>query len=183
METIDYQRQAEEFLARHGLTFTAELAKDQSAPPWSSDAKPIEYRERNLYQRDPSGPHYRIALRHGDKWQITISRGSSKLSFEFWSSIADRAARMGYAAQNMYGKGWEKFKRPDRDRKPTAYDVLSRISNDANTPAEFDDFCAEFGYDTDSRKVEDMHKRCVTFALKLRQFFTAEELSELQEIN
>jgi hypothetical protein len=180
METT-YTQQAEAFLAKHGLTFKAELAADQAPPAWDM-AKGFRYVGRS--SRDNCGDYNgEVVLRCGDKWDITISRGTHRLQFPFWSSIADKARRLGLVRSNMMSVAAEKLPRPDKDHKPTAYDVLACISNDANTPADFEEFCSDFGYDTDSRKAEDTHRRCVTFALKLRQFFTATEFEELQEIN
>lgn len=40
--------------------------------------------------------------------------------------------------------------------KPTEYDVLTCITK--SDPGSFEDFCGEFGYDTDSRKVASIYK-------------------------
>lgn len=56
-------------------------------------------------------------------------------------------------------------------KEPTAADVLSCIASDAQAGYwTFKDFCAEFGYDTDSRKAEATWKACAKMTSKVRQF-------------
>jgi hypothetical protein len=61
--------------------------------------------------------------------------------------------------------------------------VLACISGDAYTPETFADFCAEYGYESDSIKSLQTFRRCSAFAKRLRAFFTGAELEQLQEIN
>ena len=52
-----------------------------------------------------------------------------------------------------------------------AEDVLSSLCLDASAGAQdFDEFCSEFGYDTDSRKAHDTWKACKVASRKIRQF-------------
>lgn len=56
--------------------------------------------------------------------------------------------------------------------EPTAADVLSCLCSDAagiENAASFDDWCAEYGYDTDSRKAERTYKACEAIATKVRR--------------
>lgn len=62
-----------------------------------------------------------------------------------------------------------------KGEKPDVYDILASVSSDYNCPDNFDDFCSEFGYDTDSRKAEQTFKRCLEQSKKLRTVFTSEE--------
>lgn len=106
---------------------------------------------------EPAGNHYIIYLDKGFQPEGTQKR----LQFDFWGSQNDKAA----------------------GRSPTAYDVLACISGEVNCPDGFEDFCAEYGYNTDSRKVEATWAKCVEFARKASAFFTAEEIKNLAEID
>lgn len=57
--------------------------------------------------------------------------------------------------------------------RPGPADVLDCLASDAlgvhNSP-KFEDWCAEYGYDTDSRKAERIHKVCERQAQKLYAF-------------
>ena len=99
---------------------------------------------------------------HGLRHQITLKGENPRrrLSFQFWNSKADM----------------------DAGKAPTPYDVLSCISVDSGCPESFEDFCAEYGYERDSRMAFSTYKRCRKFADRLAAFFTAEELEDLQEI-
>lgn len=85
----------------------------------------------------------------------------SRLTFDFWGSIADQRA----------GK-----------KTVSAYDVLACISSDVYCPDTFKDFCGEYGYDTDSIEALQTFRRCSRFAKRLREFFTAAELEKLSQI-
>lgn len=148
-EPSRYDKQAADFLARHGLKFRATLS-DTKAPQWGDDGK--------------HGHHYRVTIsasfnpNGAQGLQRTKGR---KITFDFWGSIADM----------------EKGK-----TEVSPYDVLACISGDAYTPETFEDFCSEFGYETDSIRALQTFRRCSVFAKRLRAFFTEAELEELPQI-
>jgi hypothetical protein len=133
----EYDTQAEQFLTSNGIKFRATLS-DTKAPAWGDNGK------------------------HGHHYRVTLSKPAARLTFDFWSSIAD--AEKGI-----------KTVRP--------YSVLACISGDAYTPETFADFCGEYGYESDSIKALQTFRRCSAFAKRLRAFFTEAELEQLQEIN
>ena len=53
--------------------------------------------------------------------------------------------------------------------------MLACISSDLYTSDTFEEFCEEYGFETDSRKAEKQFRACTRFATKLRGFFTDEE--------
>lgn len=68
----------------------------------------------------------------------------------------------------------------DGRRKPSAYNVLACLTK--NDPGTFSNFCAEFGYDDDSRKAEKIYLSVQKEWEQVSAFFTALELEQLQEI-
>lgn len=62
---------------------------------------------------------------------------------------------------------------PAFEREPKAADVLHSLMLDADTGRyceTFEDFCAEFGYDTDSRRAEQVYNACVASVEKVDAF-------------
>jgi len=58
--------------------------------------------------------------------------------------------------------------------EPTAADVIACLVSDACAGRQsFEDFCADFGYDTDSRKAEATWKGCKSMSHKLARFLGA----------
>lgn len=64
--------------------------------------------------------------------------------------------------------------------EPTAADVLDSLALDAScAQGTFEDFCSEFGYDTDSRKVERLFKACQKVRVDLERLFRSDRVEEL----
>lgn len=148
----EYDIQATQFLASNGLKLRATLS-DTKAPAWIKGEK--------------HGHHYRVQIwREGrTHWNATdkpakVVPSPRRLTFDFWGSIAD--AESGKA--------------------PTPYDIIACISSDAYTPETFEDWCSEYGYDSDSLNALQTFRRCNAFAKRLRAFFTPAELEQLSEI-
>lgn len=91
---------------------------------------------------------------HGDCYRVTMRRNGKRISFRFWNSLND--------SQN--GKALD------------AYSVLACCSSDLYCPDTFEDFCAEYGYDLDSRKAESTFKLCLAQKERLEKLFDSEEV-------
>ncbi|QCQ61615.1 hypothetical protein barba126A_phanotate59 [Rheinheimera phage vB_RspM_barba_12-6A] len=66
---------------------------------------------------------------------------------------------------------------------PTQASVLYCLLLDASGAEEnFYDWCANFGYETDSRKAIDIHNACCDILLKMRKIFTSAQRAELSEL-
>lgn len=158
METTDYQKQAVDFLEKHGVKIRISLSDTKTAP-WDKGEHQGRREDRH---------HYRVTLsrqkREHEAYDphktIRPSLRLNRLTFDFWGSVND------------FNEG----------REPTAYDVLACISGDANYPDKFEDFCSEMGMDTDSISALQTFRRCSSFAKRLRDFFSPEELEGLSEI-
>lgn len=193
MKSNEYDQQAEHFLITSGIKFRATLS-DTKTPAWDTHTptKPcpdckgsgITKREYPLghpqtvyeHQRGKNNPVYTYcktcnrtgqvpdpdARKHGHHYRVTLSKPAARLTFDFWSSIKDAE---------------------DGVQTVRPYDVLACILGDAYTPETFADFCGEFGYESDSIRALQTFRRCSAFAKRLRAFFTAAELEQLQEIN
>lgn len=106
--------------------------------------------------------------KHGVKYWVVLTRHGKQVAFPFWGSIADRKEIELAREQRRNDFKW----------RPTAYDVLACISSDQHCPETFGEFCAEFGYNSDSRKALAQFKRCRKFAKQLQAFFDTDEMRE-----
>ena len=65
---------------------------------------------------------------------------------------------------------------------PSTCDVLHSLLMDATAFEQtFEDWCSDFGYDTDSRKAEQTYQACVAEGRALASAFTPAELATLRE--
>ena len=67
------------------------------------------------------------------------------------------------------------------DNLPTAYDVLACLTK--YDPGTFDEFCSEYGYNTDSRQAFKTYKAVVREWKNIEKLFSPEQIEALQEIN
>jgi hypothetical protein len=99
---------------------------------------------------------------HGHKHKVTMTRNGRRIQFHFWNSFNDAQMR----------------------KEPSVYDVLACASSDLHCPQTFEDFCAEYGYDEDSRQAEKTFKLCLAQSERLNRIFDGEEIqAELGTIN
>ena len=104
-------------------------------------------------------------LNHGIHfdYEITLKRNRKSWQFQFCDSV------------NAYRK----------DELPTAYDILSCLQK-YEIEEDILDFCAEFGYETDTReereKAKRIHKACLKEYKNVMRLFedAIEELAEIQ---
>lgn len=92
-----------------------------------------------------------------DVYKCTLTKGNRFISSEFGQSIASKG------------------------NAPTAYDFLACIVD--SNPGTFDDFCGDFGYDSDSRSAFDTYQKVVEQWLEVSSFYSESELELLREIN
>lgn len=93
-----------------------------------------------------------------DHYIITMKNSNGRYSFDFFQSVA--ATQKGEA--------------------PNEYDVIACL--EWFTPESFEDFCSEFGYDTDSRQAEKTWKACLVMTRNLHKLFTADQIELLSQI-
>lgn len=178
---MDYQQQANDFLTLTGTEFKAEFIRNDYHFDGDTDTRDI--------------------------YKVTLSRGARKYSFKFGQSLNDSAFKI----VNKNGKTLRRFILPNRElfikagkwdimkirmnapfplaqsetielpKAPDAYSVLACLTKyDVGT---FEDFCGEFGYDTDSRKAKKTYKAVREEYLNVCALFSHDEIELLQEIN
>jgi hypothetical protein len=103
-----------------------------------------------------------------DRYEFTLSRKDHKsVSFNFWDSSANTEARTNRRSQHKY-------------RKLGCYDVLACLTK--SEPYDFENFCGDYGYDTDSRKALDLYLQVQEEFKKVSSIFSQEELEHLSDI-
>lgn len=110
-----------------------------------------------------AGHHYRVTLsRNAPQWRGGPQDNfqPKRVVFDFWGSHRDMQT----------------------GEEPSAYDVLACIGSDIHTPETFEEFCADYGYESDSIKALQTFRRADRFAKRLRAFFTDSEVKQLSEI-
>jgi hypothetical protein len=134
-----------------------------------------------------------------DVYEITLQRGDRKFVFNFGQSINasgkyilfydNEKYQRGYRFQESelnkirnafigFGRVYEKNK---EYRVPTPYDVLACITK--YEVGSFEDFCNDFGCDTDSRKAEKTYKAVLNEWNNIKMLYSDKEIEQLQKIS
>lgn len=176
MTTIetDYQKQGTDFLKKTGTTMEVNFNRQGKYFDGDKD-------ERDIYD-------------------ITLTKGERSYTFQFGQSIAHSGRFIVYdnPARGMSQGVWsERLKRivaPRDDypmqrkwgknkdfQAPTPYDVLACLTK--YDPGTLQNFCSEFGYDTDSKRAEKTYKAVKDEYISLCRLFSDAELELMQEIS
>lgn len=125
-----------------------------------------------------------------DVYDVTLENGKHSYTFRFgqsiqnseWANYNDREVlTMAYPfKRNWTTYDLNKARSGHKGKKPTAYDILASLFT---FDGLFDDFCADFGYDEDSRIAFSIYQDVLKQSQKLHRLFTDEELEQLAEIN
>ena len=181
----DYEKQGKDFLERHNLEFRVVLVGND-CPKFCEDAANDNAMDQvNVFPRRTHvhGKHYRVTVFGKDRGYV---------GFDFWSSYHDEESNCfhhgrGEKAIPSENINWDKHrgaKYPRIVRKPlqlpTSYDLFTSIQK--SDPGNFEEFCRDYGYDSDSRRAEQTYHAVVEEWKKVRRFFTDAEIEELQEI-
>lgn len=143
--------------------------------------------------------HFDTDKEKRDIYEITIKRGGRSYIFQFGQSlnctgeyIAKRHSKI--YLENTVGQiaftekeyrrlgsfyRMEVEKNPNY-RAPTTYDVLACLTK--YDPGTFENFCGEYGYDTDSRSAEKTYNAVVNEWQNIAMLFNDNELEQLIEI-
>lgn len=174
----EYTIQAQNFLDKNGITFNAEFVKNDFHFEGDND-------KRDIYKC--------TFTRKGKSFSLMFGNSISK-SLKFEDKVSKRVyTPTGKSAGNHSYKYLKPEMFPQnkaqemgcdfkiiQGEKPTAYDVLACLTK--YDPVDFETFCSNYGYDTDSRKAKKTFKAVEKEYVQVVKFFTSEEIEELQEI-
>ena len=171
---MDYNKQADDFAEKIGLTMSAQyIGHFKRLGDWST----ANYR---IVLRRPGRKEYSFEFSTSlhNSWKYRDDRESV-----FWKAkpgLPPRISRKDWpTGEGMYRVGCYLIE-PVKTNKPTMYDILSCLTK--YDPGTLNDFCSNFGYDSDSIKA-----RGIYFAVQeewegVRGLF-GDVLDELSEIN
>ena len=131
-----------------------------------------------------------------DKWDCAFTLRDGRAAheeFEYFTGLGHRKPHASEMAKNSARSlakvskrmlAWEQHYKqwPDQPQAPHAADVLHCLILDSSAAEQtFANWCAEFGYDTDSRKAIATYEACQQGADKLRRVFSRDVLAQLAE--
>lgn len=169
---IDYEEQANDFLMKTGTKFECKFIK--------------------------TGKHFADDKDERDIYQITLTRGARSYSFSFGNSVNNSGKYIisiyvqnslklsrKFAHENeiknmRYGLIKSDMTLNKNFAPPSSYCVLACLTK--YDPDTFENFCSEFGYDTDSKKAEKIYLSVKDEYMNVCMLFNTDELELMQEI-
>lgn len=111
-------------------------------------------------------PFAQMPFSQMDEWQRTATSWTVTLQYPDLRAGANGRPRKPQTARFDFWQG------PAFTLPPTLADVLPCLFSDADAAdSTFEDFCDDFGYDTDSRRAEHTYRLCQQTAIRLRHLF------------
>ena len=123
-----------------------------------------------------------------DEWRVTLRGARAEYVSQFFTGIGHRkmkknaeAFRNGARPGTIAYADWQKrFSAP---QAPHAASVLHSLVLDGQAvDMSFVDWCAEYGYDEDSRKALSTYEACCECGRKLRNLFNTAQRQKLAKI-
>lgn len=166
----EYTKQAEKFLQDANATMKIELQGRAINTMWK------DKQLRNLYA-------------------VTITTPRGSYTFDFWDSLynteltqttveqyARKCFRMLYEDMTYeeQKQAFIELAKKQKEARPNCYDVLACLTK--YDPGTFEDFCAEYGYNEDSRTAERVYVAVQNEFANLKRIFDPEQLEAMQEI-
>lgn len=134
-----------------------------------------------------------IFLKHDD-WKKTAHEWlvvfDGKVTTSYYTGLGHRVglgytSRNGYSYKELSGKnltqhGFEQLLQCSKPKAPTLKDILYSLQSDASAVGEnFEEWCNNLGYSSDSIKAMEIYKACIETAGLLRGLgFNLKELQE-----
>lgn len=123
-----------------------------------------------------------------DAWFITFKKtpGREAVDFDYYTGSGHRkvpkSVRKPYYITDQRGIAqWNKENA--KPVRPSEADVLYSMLLDSEANEQsFNDWCSNFGYDTDSRKALDTYQACCDNAEKMYKIFSRAEINSLREL-
>ena len=175
-QTTEYRQQAIDFLQSTNTEFKAEFLRNGKHFADDKEVRDI----------------YKITLKRGPRF-YTFNFGQSIMRSQYYQDpIKERTYTLngGCRTGNYKISDIDKYKNSFshgnglklvKGQPPAPYEVLSCLTK--YDPGTFEDFCCEFGYDTDSKKAEKTYNAVREEWLNVTRLFTDEEINRLAEIN
>lgn len=147
-----------------------------------------------------NGKHFEDDKEERDIYNVILSRGNRKYKFAFGNSLNDSGfyakinrnkysidrkyindRNLVHIIKRLYNWGFNpSIDTIHRPVAPSEYSILCCLTK--HNPETFENFCSDFGYDTDSRKAKKTFKAVSKEWLSVSSLFSYEELEVLREI-
>lgn len=113
------------------------------------------------------------------EWRVTLTRDGKTRVLPYRMGLGHVQTKCGKPIQSfrfrqMPCEHVRCYNAGDQPTPPDLYSVLTSLKANATHGETFDDWCRDFGYDTDSRKAMATYLACQNSEVESRRFFGAD---------
>jgi hypothetical protein len=175
----DYEKQANDFLVKTGTEFSVKFDRFDKYFPEDEEERDIYLITLKRGERKYTFTFGQSLYHSGFYWSFATSKTKNYLDRSLLSKKESEIK--SYIKRNM-NSGFDNVKNDfiHFPVEPTCYNVFACLEK--YDVGSFEDFCAEFGYDTDSKKAEKTYHAVKEEYLNICILYTDEEIEELREI-
>ena len=113
-------------------------------------------------------------------WVVLFRKGDKTERFDYYmgTGLVEKLRPVVAGRARFYGGQKTQPKRPD------PLEVLHSISRDyvSTVNVSFENWCSEFGYDTDSKKAEEIYNACRETGLRLLNLISVQDMEALASL-
>jgi hypothetical protein len=168
-----YEKQATDFLEKTGTTMTVEFK--ENGKHFEGDKE-----NRDIYNVKFKRGNRSFTIQFGQSLIKSTKIVDTKTGNEFTTNGACLKGNLIIVDMDRFRSGLGRQLKEVKGTPPTAYDVITCLQK--YDVGSFEDFCGDFGYDTDSRTARKTYKAVVKEYDNVCKIWTDEEIEDLQEI-
>lgn len=180
--TTDYEKQANDFLQKTNVTFRATFLRHGKYFPNDTGTRDIYSIELKRMGRSMTFNFGQSLNASGEYWLKDNYKNGVAFAKRYSNAGKKLLVPILIDTDGNFASPWNKSEwiKNKNYSKPSAYDVLTCLTKyDVGT---FEDFCNEFGYDTDSRNAEKIYKSVLNEYTQVCMIWNEKEIEELREI-
>lgn len=118
-----------------------------------------------------------------DAWELVLHNGKTSHRFDYFTGLGHRVNSVPKPAGIRAGTlAYEQWERSAVAQTPGVAGIIHSLIMDDVSGMSFSEWCDEFGYDSDSRKVLALYDECEKNTKKTREIFSREIMAQLREV-
>lgn len=162
-----------------GFAFSVTYSGEQTRDGWQCDGWLSTFAKQT--RENPAKPYATYSFPYYTGLGLRTEPGPKEKAEARWKvpGVTENDIKRGTIYGRRYFAEIEKLRKP---KAPHAADILYGLITDASAvDSSFINWCADYGYDSDSIKALNTYNQCCETGQKIRVMFTRDQIAALRE--